>query len=1130
MKLKRLLSLAGFLAAFLIFTGGRLQAANLIDVGDAQAFAGGNDTVDVFVTLDSAYVGAQVTLSFDKTKLSYQEGSLVYNQTAWNPAWGAPQVSVDTDAGTVTVAFLSLTNVSAALPKTSVSLKLFSVVLDVDAEATTGTTAISSSGIVTSRTADYDVVEYAISGASALSGDFVIQGSFTLAVDSVTASPGIATAVPVYLTNISKATGVQLTIAYDSSQVYYAGTVESNTAAWASGTPETPDVVDFGDSLRVSLYSLSATANLPVSNDARWIAKVYLKSKSGATEATDNALTLTQGIVVTTDANFNAVDNPATLIDGNFYIESKHSLRISRDAAAPLGGSDTVMVYLKNSETLVAIEAELMIDSGNFTVSQSDVTLNSAIYSGGVSSTVTVTDSTVKVVALPANPLDSISASATEKMLFSVVLHVKSAAATGYDSLNATALATSRDANFDLTEVPITAVTKGVFLIRSPFEYQVQSKTASPQTEQTVNILLTNRDKVTAAQLVVKYNTSQLTYGNSVTANSAIWTGGAPTPDVTAAGDSIRIGLIDLTGTKSIPAGGSGQQLVSIKFQLNSSLANGDASWITVSGVVAVTDENFNTTDYAATGVSGYIAVYLDITPPSPVTEAMATAGTSSIMLSWKNPSDSDLGSIKIVRTADGMDDVTVVMDEAPVAGATGSFEDTGISTGVEYTYVFTAADVNGNESQAVTAGPVSIGPPAPTTYLKVRKATAVPGGSAMTKVQLYSADSDIAGIGFKMKFDPAKLQITDMMAGKDSAGLTPVGEIDIVAANTAGEFVLSAIDLSGSNPILAGGIREVLVVTFMVLETVTAPDSIPVTLENASLSDPAGADVALSSVMGGYVKVIAQVVSDLDGDGETNSKDLWYYLYSSDEVPFEALAAMLADMLAQPLPSTLLAAVQDVVSTAVTADGAALIKLNTDYEIIAARFTFSYDQSYGRPDVQLSQALTGKVFIKPMLVGGKLVVDIISLTGLVPSQLGSGMFSVSFPDKDQSKAGLTLEKVETADRNGTVRIEAAKVNGGSALPRAYALSQNSPNPFNPSTTISYEIPESDGGAKVSLTVYNIRGQKVITLVDELKEAGQYSINWDGRDLSGNRVSSGVYFYRMQAGNFTATRKMVILE
>ena len=96
--------------------------------------------------------------------------------------------------------------------------------------------------------------------------------------------------------------------------------------------------------------------------------------------------------------------------------------------------------------------------------------------------------------------------------------------------------------------------------------------------------------------------------------------------------------------------------------------------------------------------------------------------------------------------------------------------------------------------------------------------------------------------------------------------------------------------------------------------------------------------------------------------------------------------------------------------------------------------------------------------------------------------------------------------------------------------PPVFRLYPSYPNPIRSSTTISYEIPESSGAAKVVVAVYNIRGQKVVTLVDELKETGQYSVNWDGLDETGRRVSSGVYFYRMNAGDFTAVRKMVVLK
>ena len=90
-----------------------------------------------------------------------------------------------------------------------------------------------------------------------------------------------------------------------------------------------------------------------------------------------------------------------------------------------------------------------------------------------------------------------------------------------------------------------------------------------------------------------------------------------------------------------------------------------------------------------------------------------------------------------------------------------------------------------------------------------------------------------------------------------------------------------------------------------------------------------------------------------------------------------------------------------------------------------------------------------------------------------------------------------------------------------------FNLSQNYPNPFNPNTSISYALPS---GSNVSLNVYDIRGRLVRTLVDERKPAGSYNLMWDGTDELGRKVSSGVYFYRMQSGDFTQTRKMVIVK
>ena len=90
-------------------------------------------------------------------------------------------------------------------------------------------------------------------------------------------------------------------------------------------------------------------------------------------------------------------------------------------------------------------------------------------------------------------------------------------------------------------------------------------------------------------------------------------------------------------------------------------------------------------------------------------------------------------------------------------------------------------------------------------------------------------------------------------------------------------------------------------------------------------------------------------------------------------------------------------------------------------------------------------------------------------------------------------------------------------------------LSQNYPNPFNPVTRITYLVP--DGGAQqVRLVVYDVRGARVRTLVDDRKAGGKYTVDWDGRNDQGTAVGSGVYFYRLVETNFTQTRKMLLLK
>ena len=97
----------------------------------------------------------------------------------------------------------------------------------------------------------------------------------------------------------------------------------------------------------------------------------------------------------------------------------------------------------------------------------------------------------------------------------------------------------------------------------------------------------------------------------------------------------------------------------------------------------------------------------------------------------------------------------------------------------------------------------------------------------------------------------------------------------------------------------------------------------------------------------------------------------------------------------------------------------------------------------------------------------------------------------------------------------------------GDQLPTVYALHQNYPNPFNPVTNLGYDLPED---AMVNIMVFDMMGRVVRTLVNGQQSAGYKSIQWNGRNNSGQPISAGLYIYTIQAGEFSQTRKMILLK
>lgn len=138
------------------------------------------------------------------------------------------------------------------------------------------------------------------------------------------------------------------------------------------------------------------------------------------------------------------------------------------------------------------------------------------------------------------------------------------------------------------------------------------------------------------------------------------------------------------------------------------------------------------------------------------------------------------------------------------------------------------------------------------------------------------------------------------------------------------------------------------------------------------------------------------------------------------------------------------------------------------------------------------------------------------------------------FFDRNVVNGKTYYYKLEDVDLAGNRRLhgpvsatpDAGKVIEG-AIPEEFELEQNAPNPFNPTTSILYHLPE-DGF--VTLDIYNLMGQKIRTLVNEQKSAGSYTAKWDGLDDAGRKVASGVYVYSIKAGSFSDVKKMLLLK
>ncbi|NOZ03869.1 MAG: T9SS type A sorting domain-containing protein [FCB group bacterium] len=172
---------------------------------------------------------------------------------------------------------------------------------------------------------------------------------------------------------------------------------------------------------------------------------------------------------------------------------------------------------------------------------------------------------------------------------------------------------------------------------------------------------------------------------------------------------------------------------------------------------------------------------------------------------------------------------------------------------------------------------------------------------------------------------------------------------------------------------------------------------------------------------------------------------------------------------------------------------------------------------NYSTPEMIYQQDTTGSIRTYSVAFGGA------DLNGGTTADLNGDNkpdLVIGFEDGDTT----ATQYVVVLSSDNTVAVDA---DFGAPILNAYKLGQNYPNPFNPTTTISFNMTKA---GYVELGVYDLSGRKVATLVSEYQGAGDHSVVWDGRDVNGQPVASGVYLYRLEVNGAVLTRQMTLLK
>ena len=210
-------------------------------------------------------------------------------------------------------------------------------------------------------------------------------------------------------------------------------------------------------------------------------------------------------------------------------------------------------------------------------------------------------------------------------------------------------------------------------------------------------------------------------------------------------------------------------------------------------------------------------------------------------------------------------------------------------------------------------------------------------------------------------------------------------------------------------------------------------------------------------------------------------------------------------------------------------------VSVNKPSNVYGITMNLGFDSSLVAPKSLVQTSLTDSMMVSTFVNKGKAN---LALAGVRPLNTAGDIARLSFTLKESNVSGdvvlFTMKKFFLNETDFTNDIGGITLNvkNETVLPNIYSLEQNYPNPFNPSTMINYQLPKE---SKVTITIYNMIGQMVKTLISEEQRAGYYSIEWNGTDNTNATVSSGVYLYKIVAQSegknvFVSTKKMLLIK